>query len=78
MQRLSMNKPMKAAAIYFKGKSMPLRDRLIWVSGNFLIVAQDEEDVKPTWYNIDRIDKLEGVEVEAEPPKTRLEHALFI
>ncbi len=63
MRRISMDQPLKAKAIYFKGKQQPLRDRVIWISGNFMLVAKDIEDTAPIWYNVDRVDRLEGVEV---------------
>lgn len=62
MHRISMDKPLKAKAVYLKGKQHPLRDRIIWLYGNFLLVAKDSEDTAPTWYNVDRVDRLEGVE----------------
>lgn len=77
MERISVNKPLRAKAIYFKGKSQPLRNRLVWVAGNFLVVAQDEFDTAPTWYNADRVDKLEGVEQLREEPQTRLQAMYF-
>lgn len=76
MERLIANKPLRAAAIYFKGKQQPLRNRIVWVAGNFLVVAKDENDTAPTWYNVDRIDRLEGVEQMREAPQTRLEQRI--
>jgi len=69
MQNLNTNRPLKAKAIYLKGNNnKPLRDRCIYIAGNFLIVGQDENDTAPTWYSVDQVIKLEGVEV---PPATR-------
>lgn len=76
MERLITNKPLRAAAIYFKGKQQPLRSRIVWVAGNFLVVAKDESDTAPTWYNVDRIDRLEGVEQMREKPQTRIEQRM--
>lgn len=73
MERISINKPLRVKAIYFKGKSQPLRNRLVWVAGNFLVVAQDEFDAAPTWYNVDRVSELVGVEQIREEPQTRLQ-----
>lgn len=69
MNRLNITKPLKVKALYLKGNSKPLHDRIVYIAGNFLIVGQDEEDTAPTWYNMDKIDKLEGVEQIPEPPR---------
>lgn len=62
MNMINCNKPMYAKAIYVKGNSKPLRDRIVFFADRFLIVAQDENDTAPTWYNVDMIDKITGVE----------------
>lgn len=61
MKKLNLNKPLEVQAIYFKGNSKPLRNRIVFIADNFLIVGQDEEDTAPTWYNMDKVEKLEGV-----------------
>lgn len=65
MQRLNLNVPLWASAVYFKNQKAPLRNRIVWVSYNFLVVAKDENDNAPTWYNVDQVSRLEGVEVYA-------------
>ncbi len=73
MNMINFNKPMHAKAIYIKGISKPLRDKVVFFTDRFLIVAQDENDTAPTWYNVDRIDKIVGVEVlHASSGKARL------
>lgn len=67
MEKLNINMPLRAKAVYLKGNSKPLRDRLIYIAGNFLVVAREEEDEEPVWYNVDKVDRLEGV---AKIPKT--------
>lgn len=68
MEKLNINIPLKAKAVYLKGNSKPLRDRLIYIAGNFLVVAHDEDDDEgPVWYNVDKVDRLEGV---TKIPKT--------
>ena len=62
MEKLNIYRPLRAQAIYLKGNSKPLRDRIIFVSSNFLIVGKDINDTAPTWYNIDLVNRLEGVE----------------
>ena len=62
VKRLDINKPLKVKGIYIKGNSKPLHDRICFIAGNFLIVAKDENDTAPTWYNVDQVNKLEGVE----------------
>lgn len=69
MRKLDMSKPLKVKAIYLKGNNRPLQDRCVFVAGNFLIVGKDEEDTAPTWYNMNSIHKLEGVEY-LNPPRT--------
>ncbi len=77
-QRININKPLRVKALYLKGSSTkPLRNRIVYIAGNFLIVAQDEQDTAPTWYNVDRVDKLEGVEEIPEPPRTRQQAFFF-
>ena len=61
-QRIITNRPLRARTIYFKDNSEPLRDRVIWLAANYLVVGVDENDEAPTWYNADRVDRLEGVE----------------
>ena len=68
MKRLNINKPLKAAAVYIKGSSKPLRNRIIWIAANFLVVAQDENDTAPTWYNVDQVSRMDGVEQLPEEP----------
>ena len=55
-------------AIHLKGNRQTITDSIIMFADSFLIVAQDENDVSPTWYNIDQISKLEGVEELPKPP----------
>ena len=69
MKKLNIDKPLKVQALYLKGNSKPLRNRIVFIASNFLIVAQDEEDTAPTWYNVDKVDKLEGVEQIPDPPR---------
>ena len=71
MLKLELTKPYKAKAIRLKGSSKPLRDRIVFIAGNFLVVAQDMNDTAPTWYNVDQVNRLEGVEQITEPPQQR-------
>ena len=75
VKRLDLNKPLKVKGIYIKGNSKPLHDRICFIAGNFLIVAKDENDTAPTWYNVDKVDKLEGVEEISDKP--RRQQAIF-
>ena len=68
-QRANINKPLRVKAIYLKGNDKPLLDKIVCVYYNFLVVAENENDSSPTWYNIDTIDRLECVEEMAD--KTR-------
>lgn len=78
MERLNVNKPLRVQAIYFKGNGKPLRDRIVWVAANFLVVARDENDTAPTWYNVDKVDRLEGVEQMKEQPPLRQGLAVYL
>ena len=51
-------------ALYVKGEPEPIRDCAIYFLDNFVIVATDQNDTTPTWYNINLIEKLEGVTAE--------------
>lgn len=63
MQRLNITVPLRASAIFFKDQEAPLLDRIIYAAGDFLVVAEDENDTAPTWYNVDLIARLEGVTI---------------
>lgn len=76
MEKLVTNKPLRAAAIYFKGIPQPLNNRIVWAAGNFLVVAKDESDIAPTWYNVDMIDRMEGVEQVRETQQGRREQRI--
>lgn len=47
MKKLVTNKPLRVASIFFKGKQQPLRNRIVWIAGNYLVVAKDENDTAP-------------------------------
>ncbi len=47
MLKLELTKPYKAKAIHLKGSSKPLRDCIVFIAGNFLVVAQDMNDTAP-------------------------------
>ena len=68
MERINILKPLKVKAIVFKNDPT-LFDRVVYIAGDFLIVGQDEEDTAPTWYNLDQIDRLEGVEQLTDTPR---------
>ena len=79
MQRLNINKLLKCKYIYLKGNNYnPLRDRYLYIADNFLIVGKNENDTAPTWFNVDQIARLEGVEeVTAPPGRTGARVAFF-
>ena len=62
MKRLDINKPLKVHELFLKGHKKPISDCVVFIAGNFLVVGVDEEDTAPTWYNVDLIDRLVGVE----------------
>ena len=69
---LELDKPLKVQLIRFLGNKEPERDRVVFVAGNFVIVAKDENDTAPTWYNVDLIASLEGVTHITTARKTRI------
>ena len=58
--------PLKCAAVYLKDSKEPLQNKLVYILDNFVIVADNEEDTAPTWYNVDKVDRLEGMEAPAK------------
>lgn len=65
-----ITKPCFAKAIYFKGNTKPLQDCYICVVENFLVVGKHAEDNSPTWYNLDKVERMEEV---SALPETRTE-----
>ena len=57
----NINKPLQVEAIYIKGEPEPLKNRVVFIMDHFVIVARDQNDTAPTWYNVEMIEKLEGV-----------------
>lgn len=76
MERININRTLRVKAIYFKGNTEPLKNRLVWVAANFLVVAKDENDTAPTWFNTDQVKRMEGVELVREVPRTRMEQRM--
>ena len=69
MLKLNTNQPLLAKFIYLKGDEAPMKNRLIWITDRFIITAKNQNDICPTWYNIDMIDRMLGV--EALPPEKK-------
>lgn len=64
------NRLLKVKRIVLKNGKKPVSDCVVWMNGAFAVVGTDETDTAPTWYNVDTIEKMEGVEV-MEPRKAR-------
>ena len=60
---MNINKPLRVAAVFLKDNPQPLHNCFVYICDSFLIVAQDENDTSHTWYNIDNVERLEGVEL---------------
>ena len=75
-EKLITNTPLRARAVYIANTPEPLKDRVIWIAGGFVVIAKDENDTAPTWYNSNLIARIEGVELLREPPQTRIEKQL--
>lgn len=76
MEKLITNKPLLAKAIYFKNGYQTIHNCLVWIAGNFVVIARDESDNAPTWYNTNIIERMEGVEQIREAPQTRIEQRM--
>lgn len=62
MIQINVNKPFEVNQIVFKDRDQdPLCDRIVFVAGNFVIVAENESDTAPNWYNADEIKALFGM-----------------
>lgn len=57
----NINKPLQVEAIYIKDEPEPLKNCVVFILDRFVIVARDMNDGAPVWYNINRVEKLEGV-----------------
>lgn len=75
---LITERPLKVRAIYFRGSQKPLTNRVMWLAGNFLVVAKDKDDTAPTWYNVAKIDRLEGVEEMEETTTAKISRVAFL
>ena len=56
-----INKPMRAKVVYLKGNNRPMWDKVVLISGSFLIVADDENSTDATLYNLDTVDRIVGI-----------------
>lgn len=70
MAKVDLNKPLQVGAVYIKGKPDPIQNCVVFVLDHFVIIARNMNDTAPTWYNVNLIEKLEGV--AAETYKTRI------
>ena len=68
--KADLNKPLQVDTVYIKGRPDPIRNCIVFMLNNFVIIAKDPGDTRPTWYNVNLIEKLEGV--QAETIKTRI------
>lgn len=76
MGGLMLNKCLLVKEVYLMNTIEPLKDCIVWMAGDFVIIAQDENDTAPTWYNSRIVTKLKGAQVLREPPRTRLENQM--
>lgn len=56
----------KVDTITFKDATA-LHNKMVYITDRFIIVADSETDTAPTWYNIDLIDRMDGVTSEKTP-----------
>ena len=62
MQKINPNRPLKVDRIYLKDRIEPLENCEVFIMDRFLI-ASKENVAAPTWYNLDYVEKLVGVEL---------------
>ena len=60
MQQIKPDATFCVDAIYLKDGSK-IGTSVISFMGGFVIVAKDNDDVSPTWYNVDQVERMEGV-----------------
>ena len=70
MQRINTNRPLKVERIYLKGHVQPIENCEVFIMDRFLIVSKDE-NTAPTWYNLDCIEKLVGVELSEQEQQNK-------
>lgn len=66
------SKYMQVKALYLIGEKEPVKDIVIYFTTHFIITFTGEEDTAPTWYNINAVERMEGVEpykAPAQAPK---------
>ncbi len=57
------NQILKAESVHFKDDiHEPIFDCTCAIIQGFLVIENENEDVPPTWYNIDLIERMKGVE----------------
>lgn len=61
MMNKNPNKFLQVDNIYIRNEPEPLKNRVVFIMDHFVIVARDQNDTAPTWYNVEMIEKLEGV-----------------
>lgn len=66
LKAIEISRPLKVGRIVLDDAE-PLTDKIIFLTDNYLIVADGENDDHPTWYNKNIIARLEGVEVIERP-----------
>ena len=70
--------PFKCKAVYLKDSKEPLQNKIVFILDNFVIVAADEKDTAPTWYNVDKVDRLEGMEILAKAGNKQTMRVTFL
>jgi len=59
---LSFSKPLKVARLYLWESGVPETNKIVWINDHFLVMADDKKDSPRTWYAIDKVRLMEGVE----------------
>ena len=70
MAIINTNKTLHAEAVYFKGQPDPIRNCVVFLLDPFVIIARDQHDTQPDWYNVQLIERME--KVTAEEIRTRI------
>ncbi len=73
MIKINPNRLLTATAVYFKDDKAPIKNCVLFILDKFVIIGTDPDDDAPTWYSINLIDHITGVNywTAPEPKKTQ-------
>lgn len=69
MLKINFNKPLQVEAVYIKGQPDPIKNCAVFILDRFVVIEADPEGTSPIWYNVNLVEKLEGVTAETYKSK---------